>query len=65
MKKFMINVKEPNVIDGKRIFTESSHIVEVEDHETAKDAQKSLRLLPGERVVSIEEYVPPKMKVVR
>jgi hypothetical protein len=64
MKKFSVDVKESQVIEGVKTFTTSSHLVEAESAWEARTIF-SAKLFPNERIVDVYEQTPINKKVVK
>lgn len=64
MKKWLVNVRESQIIEGERTYTTSSHIVEAV---TAFEARISFasRCFPNEKIQDVVEYVAKEVKPVK
>ena len=58
MKKWTVDVKEFHIIEGQRVATTSSHIVDADNAIEARILFAS-KAFPNEKVESVTEYVAP------
>lgn len=62
MRKWVVSVRESQVVEGERIYTNSSHIVEAV---TAIEARLSFRCFPSEKILDVIPYEEATKKPVK
>lgn len=64
MKKWIVDVKEFHIVEGQRVSTTSSHIVEADNAIEAQILFAS-KAFPNEKIQCVTEYVSTQKKTVK
>jgi hypothetical protein len=62
MRKWVVNIREAQTVEGERVFTNSSHIVEAV---TAIEARLSFKCFPNEKILDVIAYEETTKKPVK